>query len=287
MREAWSPPNDTRAQAIPIRSGMIERTVTGSTRNGTHDAPPVSCQCTAGADVWYSFTVDQRELVYLDTAGSSFDTSIVVTNASGVPVSSGCNDDAFCGGSGGFTSIRESRLATWLDPGTYYVAVGGCSSGGFTLHLQRLRHGMATWFLPNGLSGTGVAPHTYLSGTSRMTPTCSPGPSAEDARWFMACGGESPLFSVCPGDGGGFQRSRFSVNYDPVLMIRSARTADEPWCNDDAPASAMINCTGFGGDSQPFGARIQETVGRGLHAIVVDERAQTQGMDYDLRFQIP
>ena len=36
-----------------------------------------------------------------------------------------------------------------------------------------------------------------------------------------------------------------------------------------------------------YGARIQATVGRGLHAIVVDERAQPEGMDYDLRLQIP
>lgn len=36
-----------------------------------------------------------------------------------------------------------------------------------------------------------------------------------------------------------------------------------------------------------YGARIQATVGRGLHALVDDDRVQPEGMDYDLRLQIP
>lgn len=289
LGETSSPLNDPRGNPWEIDLGdhAREHTFFGTTRGATHDGPTTACGCTSGPDVWFTFTLTAMELVYLDTAGSSFDTSLVLTTSSGTPIEGGCDDDAWCA-TGGFTSVRQSRVAVWLDPGTYYVAVGGCGSGDFRLHVQHIRRDSASYFYTGSrLTGTGTT-STFLLAGSRSTPSCAAGlgASGEDARWLLACGGETPTFSLCPWDGGSFVRS---TSFDPVLYVRSARTAYEPMCNDDAPPGpAGEICTGTGGDASPYGSRISNLpLHRGIHALVVDERHTIGGMDYTLSYSAP
>lgn len=291
-----APGSNARAGATPLTLGAAETTVTGTTVGATHDGPAVPCGCTSGPDIWYRFTLTQREVVYLDTAGSSLDTSLLITNAAGSAVpgqsASGntnaglCNDDGGCAaGAAGFTGTHNSRTAGVLDAGTWYVAVGGCGAGDFTLHVQHLPTGLGSVFYPNRLLGDGSVSST-LTGVSRTAGTCGGAASGEDVWWFATCGGTQQFFSLCASDGASFSRRNVDRNFDPALYIRSALTNTESFCNDDGGTMGGANCrgTGAGADSSNFGARLNNvTTARGLHALVVDERSGGSGMSYTLR----
>ncbi len=145
-----TPPHDARASATEVPLLPYTSTVAGSTQGSTHDAPASTCGCTSGGEVWHRFTLGQREEVYLDTAGSRFDTSLQIVRGDGTPLAGACNDDAYCSG-GAFTSAYQSEVRTVLDAGTWYVAVGGCGTGAYLLNV---RHRPVT----SSLAGTCRAP---------------------------------------------------------------------------------------------------------------------------------
>jgi hypothetical protein len=302
--EGCGPANDTRAGAFAVTLGTSEVIRTGTTTGATHDAPSVTCACTSGPDVWYSFSVPTAGVVYIDTAGSSFDTSLVITDGSGIPVpgqsSNGrpeaglCNDDSGCGIQNEFTSGLQSRTWGYFSPGTYYVAVGGCSSGNFTLRFQYLPRDVGSYFYNDRLSGDSST-STVLVGTSAAAGTCGGTASGEDVRWIISCG-STQFLSLCRNDGGNWQRrdsASSTTNYDPSLYIRSARTGAEVTCNDDGGSTAPSDCRGYIGsdtnslDTVHWGSRINNVaVPRGLNAVFVDERTAGSGMYYQLRYTI-
>ncbi len=289
--------NDSRAGASVITLGAAETTVTGTTAGATHDGPTVPCGCSTGADVWYRFTLAQAEVVYLDTAGSTLDTSIAITNATGVPVpaqvSSGnpnlglCNDDGGCPASAsGFTNVSNARTAGVLAAGTWYVVVGGCGTGAFTLHVQRLPMNLGSYFYGERLQGDGSA-SSVLAGTSRIAGTCGGTASGEDVRWFVTCGSTQQFFSLCASDGGTFVRRSGTTSFDPSMYLRSAITSMEAFCNDDGASMGGSNCrgTGVGADTNNYGSRLNNVMtARGLHALFIDERLGGSGMNYTLRY---
>lgn len=306
MMDRNGPPvNDARANAVPIgvlgdaseRPGP-ERTVWGTTIGATHDGPTSLCGCTSGADIWYAFTVGNPQINYFDTAGSDFDTSIVVTDASGTPISGACNDDAYCL-SGGFTSAYQSRVAVVLQPGRYYVAVGGCSTGHVVLHRQMQvvsggwgdDPGATASYVSAPLAGDSTWASATPGGTGRGTSTNCSAPGAEVLRWFTTCGDQPQLFSLCQSDGGRFTRRASGVNFDPVLRLRAGLTNSEVLCNDDGGAG----CAGVGGDAMLYGSRLSGVVApRGLGLLYVDERTAgsysflgvTNGMNFTLRYTV-
>jgi hypothetical protein len=278
------PANNDRASATALTLGTSETTVTGSTANATHDGP-TPCDCTGGGNVWYRFTLTQPEVVYVDTAGSNYDTSVFITDMAGTAVANSCNDDAGCT-TGGFTSIRQSRAAVLLNAGTYYIAVGGCGSGNFTLHVQHLPRTVGSFFYDTQFTGTGTT-STTLVGTSANTSMCGGTASGEDVRWFVTCGGQQEFFSLCMSDGGSFTRRIGTRNYDPAMYIRSAQTGAEVVCNDDGGTMGGTNCQGTGGDTAQYGSRLNNVVvPRGLNALFVDERVGGSGMQYTLRYTV-
>ena len=295
------PPNNTRATATAITLMAGETSVMGHTGGATHDGPSVDCACTSGADVWFRFVLAAEEFVYIDTAGSSFDTSLIITDSMGAAVpaqaslgSAGrglCNDDSQCPvATGGFTRTTESRTWGRLAAGTYYVVVGGCGSGAFTLHLQHLRRDSAfSGYIAPGVGGvSGALPQTNVTNGSCGTSTTSTG---EQMRIFTTCSTAPQLFSVCMSDGGTYERRQLLTDFDPVLYIRSGATGAELVCNDDGMTMGAIDCRGTGGDTMQYGARINDVAAsRGLHAIYVDSRtggdAAIASMDYTLRYAV-
>jgi hypothetical protein len=289
--------NDARGSARVITLGASETTVTGTTASATHDGPTVPCGCTSGPNVWYRFTLAQREVVYLDTAGSATDTSLLVTDASGVAVPAQptagntnlglCNDDSGCGaGASGFTSMINSRTAGVLGAGTWFVAVGSCGAGAFTLRVQHLPTTLGSYFDDARLQGDNTT-STVLVGTSRIAGTCGGTASGENVRWFVTCGATTQFFSLCASDGGTYTRSNSTANFDPSMYIRSALTGSETACNDDGGTMGGSNCrgTGIGADSTGYGSRLNNVAtARGLHGLVVDERSGGSGMSYTLRY---
>lgn len=283
-----APRNDDRASATPIAMTAAEVVVTGTTEGATFDGPTDCADASGPApNVWYRVTFTERGVFYADTAGSLYDTRLYVVDAAGETVAGTCNDDARCT-TGGFTSMLQSRSSAVLGVGTYAIAVSGYRRehhGAFTLRLQHvpLRYGSFFYMSPIHDAATTT---TLLVGESQRAPSCSVGPSGEDVRWFVSCGGSTAaLFSLCPGDGGSFVRRRGALTYDPVMYVYSALTGREVQCNDDG--GAAYNCRGTGGDAQNYGARIEAPMPRGLNALVVDERERDNGLVYTLRYRIP
>jgi hypothetical protein len=292
-------PGDNRLGAIPLALGAGETTVTGTTVDATNDSPASSVGC-RNQNVWYRFALSRDEVVYFDTAGSGFDTSLVVTNADGAAVDGMANDDVGCtGGDWRHPSGYESAVGGYLAAGTYLVSVSGCATGAFTLHAQHMPVALGAYYEgvlrgagvantatfgtaygARGASGTGTTDWTYLTGTSALSGSCGGTASAEDVRWFVACGGQSALFSVCASDGGQYTRSNGTRSFDPAIYLWRGTSGDLDGsaCNDDGGSGN--DCVGTGGDSNNWGSRLATSANRGLNAVVVDERSGGSGTDW-------
>jgi len=296
------PGNDVRAAAIPVTlpEGGGEATIMGSTTGATRDGPSISGCSANGPNVWYAVTLPARGVLWIDTAGSSYDTAVFVTTSGGsaVSVTGGtttnpglCNDDC-CTGRGDFTSRSQSCAGGALNAGTYHISVGGfgaTSTGNFTLHVQFLPD--VGYLYATRLASVGTTFDTSLVSTSEAVDMCAGGLSSrsgEDMRWFASCGmGELESFSLCSSDGGTYQReSLLGSDYDPVMYVRSGQTGTEVACNDDG--GATFNCRGTGGDSANFGSRIWGVaVPRGVNAVFIDSRGTGGGgMNYSMRYQV-
>ncbi len=295
VASACRPTNNDRASAVAITLATAEVTVSGSTVNATADGP-TDC---GGAlpNVWYSVTTTAAEVLYVDTAGSAYDTRLSLVNSAGTTVANTCNDDSDCT-TGGFTSINQSRFAVDLPTaGTYYINVSGyiaTSTGAFTLHVQHIPHAIGSYFYTTRITGSG-SDATLLVGTNaQASATCGGGASGEDARWFMTCGAQNQFFSLCRSDVVGgvtatYVRRNGTTNYDPSMYIRSAQTGAEVTCNDDGGTMGGTNCsgTGTGADTFAYGSRINNVAApRGINAAFVDERTGGTGMNYTVVYTV-
>jgi hypothetical protein len=298
------PLNDDRwlATELPLVAG--ETTVSGTTAGASHDGPAVACRCTSDPNVWYRFTLAQREVVYLDLAtpstdpgGGVYDSSLFLTDGAGTlvpaqpevgsPFPGLCNDDAGCT-TGGFARGTQARTFGVLDPGTYFVAVGGCGDNvQFNLHFQHMPVTTGSRFVPTPLSGAGVTAESYLTGTSGLTSSCAGGSTGEDVRWFVTCGGLPQRFSLCRSDGGSYLRQSGGAWHDPVMYLRSAQTNTEVLCNDDGWSTGGTACEGTGGDLAQYGSRLDAaSLPRGLNAVVIDDRSGNAEMLYNLAYSV-
>jgi hypothetical protein len=308
------PVNDVRTSAITIvPSPLREVTVTGNTTNALRDGPTVPCGCTSAGNVWYRFSIPTTGVVYFDTAGSAYDTSLFITDGAGNPVpgqaASGnsnaglCNDDAACGTGGGFTSTLQSRTAGLLTAGTYFVSVSGCGTGAFTLHMQYLPNNVGRSFSPNRLIGTGTTPSQTLGTGSVTASTCGGTGGAEMVAWYLTCGatGQRQTFSTCRSDPGASFTRRIvgsTTSFDPVMYARSAQNGGvQIACNDDGMAMGGTDCRGtvpgpLPGtttlDTAQFGSRLNGiATPRGLGAVFVDTLGDSTGMRYTMYFSAP
>ncbi|MCC7535246.1 MAG: hypothetical protein IT379_03490 [Deltaproteobacteria bacterium] len=214
------PGNDTSASPTPIAlSDSAYTTVTGSTAAATNDHTTSSCGCVTGNDVWYSFTLADRRIVYWHTQGSTYDVSVHIHQGSGTgPVpAGGCNDDS-CFGRGGGT--YHSSGASALDAGTYLVAVDGCSNGSFTLAMRTAP--------ADANIGVGLANGTWAGTTVGMANDVACGPSSADV---------THLAMSCPSDGFTLSASTCSgASWDTKIAIQldSEALADLSVCVDDS-----------------------------------------------------
>lgn len=295
MAGVCTPVNDDRADAIALTfpaSGEITRT--GTTTAASRDGGAADCEAN-GPNVWYSFEVTERQPVWVDTAGSGYDTAVFLTDASGAPLRGWCNDDCGCGTASDFTSSLQSCDWGVLDPGTYYVSVGGfaaTSSGDFTLHVQRLAPAGRLFESP--LSGSNeYTGRERIMGTSSTDGTCytPDGSGPEHQYWFVACGDTRDYsFSTCPADDDAFfvdphwDLEHMGRLFDPVLYLRGAGTGAELACNDD---NVGVDCFDTD-DRENLGARLHEVdASRGLNGVILDSRTGGEGLRYRMRYDVP
>jgi hypothetical protein len=148
--------------------------------------------CSSGNDVFYRFTLTQPSIVYADTLGSSFDTSLFLQTMAGTNVSAStggvaCNDDVasagFCSGLSGL----QSMIATRLDAGTYFLVLSGCGAGAATVRFQHVPAGAG--------AATRVTPTTTTAQTATGTTGATSGYSGD----CCSSGGDASLWWItCP-----------------------------------------------------------------------------------------
>jgi uncharacterized lipoprotein YmbA len=245
-----APANDNRAGATLVSLAAAAVTLTGDTSAATHDAPG-SCGCTTrGADVWFRFVLTQREYVYADTIGATWDTALLFANASGAVVPSSnlalgqtCDDND---GLTGCATGMQSQILARLDPGTYYLVLSGCGRGSAAVHFHHLPTGNGLTRFLAATEGAGYDGTT--AGTGTVTATCcSNGP--EDSFYWYTCGSFR---------GGAFTAQTCGrATWDTELDQRSATRSTVSACSDDA-------C----GRRSSLASTIP--VGAGLHALYVD-----------------
>jgi hypothetical protein len=253
-----APANDTRATATVINLAMPSQTLTADTTNAANDTSFPTCSCTSGQDVFFRFVLTAPELIYADTIGTTWDTSLFIQDSTGANVTNAgttngrtCDDDlGFCGGG---AAGRASQVLARLGAGTYYLVLSGCSSGAAMIHFQHTAagNGPSVQLTPTAtvqtLSGT-----TSGVGTSSGTCTCTGGP--DNSYWWVTCPSATAATFYASSCG-------TSTTIDNEIEQRSpGRTAGPNVCNDD---------TGLVCDAR---ATLTSTLpaGAGLHTVIAD-----------------
>jgi cysteine-rich repeat protein len=124
------PPCNDACEGALLLAGTA--TAPGTLVGATSELTPSCAGDGSAPDVWYTFTLAQRSLVWVDTLGATWDTVLDLRSGPCPGVSRTCTDDS-CGG-------QQTVWFGLLDPGGYHVAVTGfgAAAGAFDLHFQSI-----------------------------------------------------------------------------------------------------------------------------------------------------
>ncbi len=251
------PPNDTRAGATAISLATPRSTLAANTTNAVNNTAG-SCACTSGRDVFFSFTLAQREIVYADTIGATWNTSLFLQDSAGANIAatglpmggSTCNDNGGLTGCALPVAPGVSQIMANLPAGTYYLVLSGCGLGVANINFQHLPVGNGPLaFLP---AGVNLVVGGATAGVGVTSGACA-GAGPENGYYWWSC----PAYA-----GGTFNATTCTrAAWDTVLYQRSAARATFEVCNDDACAlQSTISATGA--TAVPAGA--------GIHTFHVD-----------------
>jgi hypothetical protein len=213
------PINDRASGAVNVSAGgtfTVDMVAANDDRRN-------SCSHTTvlgGRDVFYTFTLASADVVYLDTFGSSFDTTIAVLPGScaAATTEAGGGDDA--------CAVLQSQLALSLAAGTYCVVVdqfsGAQTQGALVLNVQRA-----------GRTGTAIAASSgsqtgnTCNGTNQSAPACQGTSAQKDVGYyFLSCPSVTRTVgaNTCTG-----------TTWDSVVYTRhsAAVSTTGTTCNDD------------------------------------------------------
>lgn len=132
-----APPNDTCAQAINVGNGTFEF----DTLAATDDAPTITgCTITPAltafrSDVWFRYTAPQSGTTSVSLCGSTIDTVLAVSTASGgCPTSAypilACNDDSICAPGSGVLTLQSTVTFGATSGQAYFVRIGSRDGSG-------------------------------------------------------------------------------------------------------------------------------------------------------------
>jgi hypothetical protein len=226
---APAPPNDLCASATVISLATPNVNLATTTVGATTDITSIPCG-SAGPDVFFRFTLTQREVVFADTYGATWDTVLYLMSScttalirTAAPGELLCDDDS--GGAGCSSGGLQSQVAAILPAGTYYlalVAYGGGGGGAATIHFQHLPVGAGSVTL---LAAGASTPGGTTAGTNGATPSCGYSSSPENAYWWRSC----PEYA-----GGAFSASTCSrAGWDTILNLANGSSVGNA-CNDDS-----------------------------------------------------
>ncbi len=247
---------DHCATATPISLSTMHSDLPASTIGATADlAAP--CGTAGTPDVFFTFTLTRREMVYADTFGASSPTALYfATSCTTAATGSTTPGDAVC--STGACGTSQSQVTALLDPGTYYLVLAG--TGAAMIHFQHAEVGTGTVdYLAQGSS----APTGTTSGFGGLY-ACDAG-GAENAYWWQ----------TCPSNAGGvFQASTCTgTNFDTILTLQipgvEAVICDDDTCSTQSTVGANI------------------AAGAGLYVIDVDGNSSASHGNYMLTASRP
>lgn len=215
------------------------------------------CGSAGVPDVFFTFTLTRREIVYADTFGASGSTALYFASscstALATPTMAG---DDVC--SAAACSTSQSQVVALLDPGTYYLVYAG--QAGATIHFQHAQIGAGS---VTELAQGSSAPTGTTSGTGALY-ACDAG-GAENSYWWR----------TCPGDAGGLFTASTCTGtaFDTILSLQIPG-ADAVMCDDD---TCSFQST--------VGANIP--AGAGLFVVAVDGFSQAKQGAYTISVQRP
>lgn len=205
--------NEDCATAHPIR---LNGTVLAQVDTTTRDDVTSSCGAAGGKDLVFRIDVQQTELVYLSTFGSTVPTTLSLRAGSCGGTETACVDDA--------CSTQQEQWVGELQPGTYYAVVEAHGvTGPSTIQFKVQQAGCTGSPIT---SGTTV--HSTTTGRTNTYSACRGGAAPEEAWWFTTCPGtRSAVATTCaPG----------TVFDTVVSVLPGSCTAPSVACADDDPS---------------------------------------------------
>lgn len=250
-----------KATVIPLATPRSE--LHADTTKAIHD---IDAPCTqdGAPDVFYQFTASKRLIVYADTFGASWNTTLFLLSESCQPLTAStmsgdavCNDDE-CGGA-------QSRIIALLEPGNYRLGVGGRGGavGTATVHFEFvLAPSGTTTELPQGKSQQSGATQGN-SGNVQEEGCLAAGP--ENGYWWATCPsdpGGTLTASTCDG-------ATWETLLTTAMPRASTYACSSGTCNLQTEISAAV----------PAGA--------GLHELFIDGQAANSSGPYVMQVTRP
>ncbi len=261
------PTNDSCASATTLN--LSQGPVVTFTGNNTYARPArdlaAPCDSSTGRDLFYRFTLTQREIVYATTAGgATWDTALFFATSctaalTGTPPAGQvyCNDDINTTGCSEQTGGLQSVVTAVLNPGTYYLVLAGHGSGAGSATVTLEHYPVGSGGVINIPFQSGRYTGT-TTGTGTISGTCG-GNGPEVTYWFRSCPSGGRWFF-------GASTCDRTTNYDTVLYTRVGASQS---CNDDT-GQCSIN---------PRASQTASTTinGAGLRLVTVDSYLATGG----------
>jgi hypothetical protein len=214
------PINDAPSGALDISNGGTFTIDLSAARND-QDFSGTNCGSTGGRDVYYKFTLPAREVVYLETLGSNFDSVIRVFagSCSALGAVQTCFDDA--------CSTLQSQGAIELAAGNYCVVVDQYNStnilGASVLNFVRGGRTGSPIALVSGSVNGDTTNTTNQSNSSSCQSNTS---SNDQGYYFLSCPGAAKVVSAetCAG-----------TSFDSVVSLRKGNAGSSDLaCSDDS-----------------------------------------------------
>lgn len=251
-----SPVNDRPENAVALNTAIGTRT-TVSVNNSAATDDANACAGTTRS-VYYSLTLAQPMLVYLDTFGSAGDTRIGVRQGVG-GVTGMCTMNA--------CSTTNDNFASVLAAGTWLIEVGSVGPAGalqLNYTLAQAAAGANVRIDPSPNAPSEVAGQTN-AGAGMFAPSCGAGGNAgEDLYYLLRCPGQpSTTLHV----------STCGALFDTVVETRSSN--GNRTCSDNA----------FGACGNGSSDTVAIAAGAGLYAIYVDGAGGAFGQ-YRLKYTL-
>ncbi|MBN1772853.1 MAG: hypothetical protein JXB32_16400 [Deltaproteobacteria bacterium] len=220
-----APPNDACPGAIALSPSSTPRSVSGTTEAASNFTGG-GCSPSQGPDVWYSLTLTEPAVVYLDTLdGRTWNSLLQVRSGT-------CATSTAVGCARGACAGPRSQWVGRLDAGTYYVLVDGggvLDRGAFTLRYQMVTGTCAADAVALTTDGTYVG--TTAGGTNHAEPGCSMARLQPDAVFALGGCRDRPFSASTCSSGTAF---------DTVLtLFRDSCTGPYEACNDDDPTCML------------------------------------------------